>query len=109
MENSPAPGQTSSRTAVGRQAAEAMEVDGTEDEAEPSPSEAEIQALLNAPPLTYNQARSAPPPADAPPPRRFCEVCGYFGRARCMKCGVMTCSVMCKDTHDEQRCLKFYA
>jgi zinc finger HIT domain-containing protein 1 len=110
MENSPAPGQTSSRTAVGRQATEAMEVDGTQDEAEPSlPSEAEIHALLNAPPLTYNQARSAPPPADAPPPRRFCEVCGYFGRARCMKCGIMTCSVMCKDTHDEQRCLKFYA
>lgn len=75
----------------------------------PLPSETELEALLNAPPLTYNQARSAPPSADAPPPRKFCEVCGYFGRARCMKCGAMTCSVMCKDTHDEHRCLKFYA
>lgn len=73
------------------------------------PNEAELEALLNAPPLTFNQARSAAPPADAPPPRRFCEVCGYFGRAKCMKCGAMTCSVLCKDTHDEHRCLKFYA
>ena len=104
MENSPAPGQSSSRS----QGADATEIDGS-DELEADPSEAEIQALLNAPPLTYNQARSAPPPADAPPPRRFCEVCGYFGRAKCMKCGVMTCSVMCKDAHDDQRCLKFYA
>ena len=110
MENSPAPRQSSSRTAGAAQA-DAMDIDGSEsEEADPSlPSDAEIQALLNAPPLTYNQARSVPPPADAPPPRRFCEVCGYFGRAKCMKCGVMTCSVMCKDAHDEQRCLKFYA
>lgn len=99
VENSPAPGQKST-------AAEVIDVDPSEEDAS---LDAELQALLNAPPLTYNQARSAPPPADAPPPRRFCEVCGYFGRARCMKCGVMTCSVMCKDTHDEQRCLKFYA
>jgi zinc finger HIT domain-containing protein 1 len=93
------------------QSNEAMDVDegDNEDDIVPLPSQAEIEALLNAPPLTYNQARSAPPPPDVPPPRRFCEVCGYFGRAKCMKCGAMTCSVMCKDTHDEQRCLKFYA
>ena len=108
MENSPAPAQSSSRTIGGSQGVAVTEIDGS-DELEPDPSEGEIQALLNAPPLTYNQARSAPPPADAPPPRRFCEVCGYFGRAKCMKCGVMTCSVMCKDAHDDQRCLKFYA
>lgn len=90
---------------------EAMEIDAEEDvDGLPAlPSEAEMEALLSAPPLTYNQARSAPLPPDAPPPRRFCEVCGYFGRAKCMKCGAMTCSVVCKDTHDEQRCLKFYA
>ena len=89
---------------------DAMDVDDSDEEAVPAlPSEAEIEALLNAPPLTYNQARSAPPPANAPPARKFCEVCGYFGRAKCMKCGAMTCSVICKDTHDEHRCLKFYA
>ena len=110
IENSPAPDQSSSKVAANAQAADVVEVDVPDDDIDLLlPSEEEIQALLNAPPLTYNQARSAPPPADAPPPRRFCEVCGYFGRARCMKCGVMTCSVLCKDTHDEQRCLKFYA
>lgn len=75
----------------------------------PVPTSAEIAALLAATPLTYHQARSAPPPANAPPARRFCEICGYWGRVRCMKCGVMTCSVACKDAHDEHRCLKFYA
>ena len=88
-------------------------IDAESDEADPNiaplPSQAEMDALLNAPPLTYNQARSAPPPANAPPPRKFCEICGYWGRAKCMKCGNMTCSVHCKDTHDEHKCLKFYA
>ncbi|KAI7473674.1 hypothetical protein D0860_00596 [Hortaea werneckii] len=68
--------------------------------------EAELEALLNAPPLTYNEARSAPPPLDAPPPRQFCETCGYWGRVRCMKCGSMVCSVACKDDHDQFKCLK---
>lgn len=108
ISGSPTP---SSQPSLLPQAIYTMDVDIEEedDSIMPIPSEAEIEALLNAPPLTYNQARSRPPPADAPPPRRFCEVCGYFGRAKCMKCGAMTCSVMCKDTHDEQRCLKFYA
>lgn len=75
----------------------------------PLPSQAELEALLNAPPLTYNQARSAPPVHGAPPPRQFCEICGYWGRVKCMKCGNMTCSVLCKDAHDENKCLKFYA
>lgn len=93
---------------------DAMEVDDNENEdgedaIPPLPTQAEIEALLNAPPLTYNQARSAPPPPSAPPPRRFCEICGYWGRVRCMKCGNMTCSVVCKDAHDENKCLKFYA
>lgn len=86
------------------------EHDGENDSAmDPLPTQAEMEALLNAPPLTYNQARSAPPPASAPLPRQFCETCGYWGRVKCMKCGNMTCSVVCKDTHDEHKCLKFYA
>jgi zinc finger HIT domain-containing protein 1 len=75
----------------------------------PMPSRAEIETLLNATPLTYAQARAAPPPANTPPARKFCETCGYWGRVRCMKCNVMTCSVTCKDIHDEHKCLKFYA
>ncbi|TKA78987.1 hypothetical protein B0A55_02564 [Friedmanniomyces simplex] len=97
-------------------AAEPMPVDDLDDDGEDSedqlpclPTSAEMEALLNTPPLTYNQARAAPPPASMPPPRRFCETCGYWGRARCMKCGAMTCSVVCKDEHDQSKCLKMYA
>ena len=75
----------------------------------PSPTDAEMQVLLDAPPLTYNAARSAPPPSSAPPPRSFCEICGYWGRVKCMKCGARTCSVQCEDVHVSERCLKFYA
>lgn len=105
---SPAPAHTVPLSAA---PGDAMEIDdGDDDEGLPAlPSRAEMEALLNAPPLTYNQARAAPPPSSAPPPRRFCDICGYFGRVKCMKCGAMTCSVLCKDAHDEQRCLKFYA
>lgn len=75
----------------------------------PLPTDAEMEALISAPPLTYNQARAAPPDPGAPSPRRFCETCGYWGRARCMKCGVTTCSIACKDDHDMYKCLKMYA
>lgn len=114
VSNSPAP---NSGTPVPTQFApplpqdDAMDVDDDfgGDEIDPLPTQAELEALLNAPPLTYNQARSAPPPPGAPPPRQFCEICGYWGRVKCMKCGNMTCSVVCKDAHDEHKCLKFYA
>ena len=72
-------------------------------------SETEIEALIAAPPLTYNAARSAPPPASTPRPRVFCEICGYWGRAKCMKCGARICGVECKTAHDETRCVNFYA
>lgn len=108
LSGSPAPSLSFLPAAV---PGDVMELDH-EDDADglpPPPSQEEMEALLNAPPLSYNQARSAPLPPNAPPPRHFCEVCGYFGRVKCMKCFVMTCSVMCKDTHDEHGCLKFYA
>lgn len=69
----------------------------------------EMQALVDAPPLTYNAARSAPGPASAPPPRVFCDICGYWGRVKCLKCGARTCSVDCETVHVADRCLKFYA
>ncbi|KAK3065709.1 hypothetical protein LTS18_002493, partial [Coniosporium uncinatum] len=37
------------------------------------PSEAEIEALLSAPPLSYAAARAAPPDPNGPPQRYFCE------------------------------------
>lgn len=72
---------------------------------EPSPEV--MQALISAPPLSYNAARAVLP-STGRPPRHFCEICGYWGTVKCMKCGVRVCSLECQGTHDEGRCLKFY-
>jgi len=72
------------------------------------PTREEMQALLDAPALTYNAARSAPGPVSIAP-RSFCELCGYWGRYKCLKCGAKTCSVDCETVHVADRCLKFYA
>ena len=73
-----------------------------------APPEEVMEALLSAPPLSYNAARSAPPPSGRPQ-RQFCEICGYWGTVKCMKCGARVCGLECKGTHDDGRCLKFYA
>ncbi|KAI4227267.1 MAG: hypothetical protein L6R36_002536 [Xanthoria steineri] len=70
------------------------------------PSAAVMEALLAGPPLSYNAARSAP--SIGKPPRHFCEICGYWGNVRCLKCGARVCGLDCKNAHDEGRCLKFY-
>lgn len=72
-------------------------------------TEAEIEALISAAPLFYTAAKSESPGEGAPRQRVFCEICGYWGRVRCMKCGARICGVECKGLHDESRCLKFYA
>ncbi|KAH6675697.1 hypothetical protein B0J14DRAFT_370373 [Halenospora varia] len=52
------------------------------------PSQAEIEKLLAAPPLSYNEARGGWIEEDRMKPvRAFCEMCGYWGRVRCMRCG----------------------
>ena len=73
-----------------------------------APSEAVMDALLAGPPLSYNAARATLPPK-ARPMRHFCEICGYWGSIKCMKCGARVCGLECKGTHDEGRCFKFYA
>lgn len=73
-----------------------------------APSEEEMQALISGPPLSYNAARSDPPPPHKPK-RHFCEICGYWGTIKCIKCGARVCGLECKVTHDDGRCLKFYA
>ena len=73
----------------------------------PMPSPAVMEALLAGPPLSYNAARSQPPTSK--PQRRFCEICGYWGNVKCMKCGARVCGLECKGAHDEGRCLQFYA
>ncbi|KAL8930721.1 MAG: hypothetical protein Q9208_000262 [Pyrenodesmia sp. 3 TL-2023] len=71
------------------------------------PSEFVMDALLAGPPLSYNAARSAP--SVGKPQRQFCEICGYWGTVKCLRCGARVCGLKCKNTHDEGRCLKFYA
>jgi zinc finger HIT domain-containing protein 1 len=73
-----------------------------------APSEEVMEALLSGPPLSYNAARAGPPPAGKPQ-RHFCEICGYWGTVKCMKCGARVCGLECKGAHDDGRCLKFYA
>ncbi|KAL9094808.1 MAG: hypothetical protein Q9165_002757 [Trypethelium subeluteriae] len=73
------------------------------------PSYLEIHELLSKSPLSYSAARVGPPPSNAPPQRHFCEICGYWGRVKCMKCGARVCSLACRSAHDDSRCLKFYA
>lgn len=67
----------------------------------PMPTDEEMGRLLNRAPLSYSEAVSS---VDDPkyPVRVFCEVCGYWGRVRCMKCGTRVCALDCLDTHREE-------
>lgn len=74
----------------------------------PLPTDAELRELIKAPPLNYLQARGAWGEDDSRyPPRSFCEVCGYWGRVRCMKCGTRVCALDCLDVHREE-CITRY-
>ncbi|KAI5797864.1 hypothetical protein DFH27DRAFT_624728 [Peziza echinospora] len=56
-------------------------------------------------PLSHAAARADPP---ARPPRVFCEICGYWGKYRCLRCGARYCALECKETHEETRCQRFW-
>ncbi|TVY78162.1 hypothetical protein LSUE1_G004498 [Lachnellula suecica] len=67
------------------------------------PSQAEIEKLLSAPALSYEEARGSWAEEDQRKPVRvFCEVCGYWGRVRCMRCGGKVCALECLSTHQEE-------
>ncbi|KAK8049017.1 hypothetical protein PG994_010747 [Apiospora phragmitis] len=67
------------------------------------PTDEELKALLAAPPLTYLEARAGWGAEDRKyPVRVFCEVCGYWGRVKCIKCGTRVCALDCLDTHREE-------
>jgi zinc finger HIT domain-containing protein 1 len=69
----------------------------------PLPTDSELRELLRAPALNYNQARGGWAEDDKRyAPRQFCEVCGYWGRVRCMKCGTRVCALDCLDVHREE-------
>ncbi|KAK9439392.1 HIT zinc finger family protein [Metarhizium brunneum] len=64
------------------------------------PSDAELRGLLAHPPLSYLEALGNLD--DRYPTRVFCEVCGYWGRVRCLKCGTRVCALDCLETHREE-------
>lgn len=69
----------------------------------PLPSDEELRELMGAPPLNYHQARGVWTDEDQRyPARHFCEVCGYWGRVRCMKCGTRVCALDCLNVHREE-------
>ena len=66
-------------------------------------SQEEIDRLLAAPPLSYNEARGSLTAEDKRKPvRRFCEVCGYWGRVKCTRCGGRVCALECLTIHQEE-------
>jgi zinc finger HIT domain-containing protein 1 len=71
-----------------------------------APSEALMEALVSAAPLSYNAVRAGPA-REGRPLRWFCEICGYWGRVRCLNCGARVCGLACKVAHDEDRCQKY--
>lgn len=71
-----------------------------------TPSQAIMEVLLSGPALSYNGARAAP--AVGKPQRRFCEICGYWGTIKCLKCGARVCGLECRNAHSDGRCI-FYA
>lgn len=73
-----------------------------------APSDELMEALTSAPPLSYNASRAELPRVTTPQ-RYFCEICGYWGTIKCIKCGARVCGLDCKTTHDDGRCLKFYS
>jgi zinc finger HIT domain-containing protein 1 len=79
----------------------------------PFPTDDELRALLTAAPLSYTEARAVlgdtgeEDEAARYPARRFCGVCGYWGRVRCTKCGARVCALDCLDVH-RQECFTRY-
>ncbi|KAL2815779.1 hypothetical protein BDW59DRAFT_153699 [Aspergillus cavernicola] len=74
----------------------------------PAPSERLMHTLLSEPPLTYNASRAGSP-ITGKSTRRFCCLCGYWGKIRCRRCHQRTCGGMkCYKTHEESRCGAIY-
>ncbi|KAF2144663.1 uncharacterized protein K452DRAFT_316610 [Aplosporella prunicola CBS 121167] len=75
------------------------------------PSAHTLRTQLSLPALPYAAARAQPPATGAGPPpprRRFCDICGYWGRVACLRCGAArVCGLECKRAHDETACLRF--
>merc|ERR1712062_752416 len=51
--------------------------------------------------------KSIQAPKPIRPPRKLCCVCGEIGKYNCVVCGASYCRIICKNTHEETRCLKW--
>ncbi|KAK2050297.1 HIT zinc finger protein [Colletotrichum somersetense] len=69
-----------------------------------APTDEELRWLLARPMLSFWDARAEPGDEDAAryPVRAFCELCGYWGRVRCIKCGTRVCALDCLEAHREE-------
>ncbi|KAK0729158.1 hypothetical protein B0T21DRAFT_370462, partial [Apiosordaria backusii] len=58
----------------------------------------------NDPLLVYLEARATFGGEEGTkyPTRVFCEMCGYWGRVKCIKCGVRVCALDCLEAHREE-------
>ncbi|KAF2667053.1 hypothetical protein BT63DRAFT_427468 [Microthyrium microscopicum] len=63
------------------------------------PGQEAMDKLINAPALSYTGAR-AKERASGAPVRKFCDMCGYWGKMKCTICGSYVCCLACKQTHD---------
>lgn len=74
------------------------------------PSQEELEKLLAMPPLTYLEAKGPWVEEDRRKPvRRFCEVCGYWGRVKCRNCGGRVCALECLGVHQGECFVKYGA
>jgi zinc finger HIT domain-containing protein 1 len=69
------------------------------------PTQEEVDQLVNASPLSYTEAKGGYIEGDGERPtpvRKFGEICGYWGRNKCGRCGVRYCGLECLKTHGEE-------
>lgn len=59
------------------------------------------QGIADAPGPNYFTA-VAPPPRY--PTRPLCQVCGYWGDYKCLKCGQPYCTIACREVHNDTGC-----
>lgn len=75
-----------------------------------APSERIMQALLSEPPLSYNASRATFGSSDMQrSPRKFCVLCGFWGKIKCVTCSVRICGLGCLNVHKETTCNRGYA
>lgn len=69
------------------------------------PNEELLRKLVEGKPLSYTEARGQLKDGDVgagKPGRSFCEICGYWGRVKCLRCGGKVCALECLKIHGEE-------